>query len=123
LSEQLKFGSRIKHSVTGCFDVAISVEDLYNKNLSSLTSLFQDSSHVRDMFDQWIKKQSIIHQYCYNVPTVLKQALGYNSTATEKGNLGAELDTFDNILIRHQNNSNSTANFKTLQQASDFFKS
>lgn len=123
LSEQLKFGSQIKSSVNGGFDVAISLEDLYNQNLLSLTLLFQDSSHVQGMFDQWIEKQNIMHRYCYNVPAVLKQALGYNSTAVQLGNMDAELDAFDNILIRHQNRPNSTANFKTLQQASDFFKS
>ena len=61
-----------------------------------------------------------MHQYYYNVPIVLKQALGFNSVATQHGNPDAELDIFDNILINHQ--IKSTVNFKTLKQAANFFR-
>lgn len=123
LYEQLKFGSMISSSVGPAFDVNISLEDLYNKNLTTLNALFQDCSHVSDMFNSWFKHQSILHQVQYNIPAILQKALGYNSAALTTNMLDIELDQFDNILIKHQNSPNKTPNFKTLQQAADFFKS
>jgi hypothetical protein len=75
------------------------------------------------MFSSWIKHQSVAHQYQYKIPRVLQKALGYNSTAQQADTLDIELDSFDNILIKHQNQPTPTAYFKTLQQAADFFKS
>jgi hypothetical protein len=120
LKEQLNFGSKIKQSVNECFDINIPLENLYNRNLSDLKKLFHDSAHIDTMFNEWIKKQSVMHQYYYNVPIVLKQALGFNSVATQHGNPDAELDIFDNILINHQ--IKSTVNFKTLKQAANFLE-
>jgi hypothetical protein len=123
LSEQLKFGSKIKLSVENIFDINISLEDIYSKNLSTLNSLFTDHGHVKSMFDSWISQQSSIHQSQYKIPEILQQALGYNSKANYVDTLNNDLDFFDNKLIQHQTQlSHSTKYFKTLQQAADFFK-
>lgn len=122
LSEQLEFRSNIAPSVEANFDVNISLEDIYSKNLSTLNSLFIDYTHVKAMFDCWITKQSSIHQYQYKLPEILLQALGYNSTASYMDNLNIKLDLFDNKLIQHQTQSHPKKYFKTLQQAADFFK-
>jgi hypothetical protein len=122
LSEQLKFGSNIKSSVEANFDVNISLEDIYSKNLATLNSLFIDHTHVKDMFDSWFALQSSVHQYQYNIPEILQQALGYNSTAEYADTLDIELDSFDNTLIQHQTQLNSKKHFKTLQQAAEFLK-
>jgi hypothetical protein len=124
-SEQLKFGSKIKSSVEGQFDIAISLEDLYNKNLAVINSLFQDVTHVDSLFNIWIKDQSIMHRYHYNMPKLLQNAIGYNSKSTAIGDLSVDLDLFDNIAIKHYSknhkNLNTIPNFNTLKQALDFF--
>lgn len=56
------------------------------------------------------------------MPPELKQSLGFNSLAVNKGSLDIELDTFDNILISHQAGSDQNTTFKTLTQAINFFK-
>jgi hypothetical protein len=123
LSEQLKFGSKIKLSVENILDVNISLEDIYSKNLSTLNSLFTDHDHVKSMFDRWISQQSSIHQSQYKIPEILQRALGYNSTASYVDTLNVDLDFFDNKLIQNQTQlSYSNKYFKTLQQAADFFK-
>lgn len=123
LSEQLKFGTQIKSSVDDQFDICISLEDLFSKNLKIVNSLFQDQTHVRGMFDSWITKQNCIHQYKYNFPLILQQALGYNSKAQSVGDLTCPLDTFDNILIKHYLNTptQTIPKFQNIQQALDFF--
>lgn len=122
LSEQLKFGSRIRTTVDDSFDTAICLEKLYAGDLSSLKTLFQNSDHLDHMFDVWIQKQNVIHQYHNQLPDSLKLSLGYNSVATQQINLDVDLDVFDNILINHFNQLNPPKNFKTLQQAADFFR-
>ena len=121
LSEQLKYGTTRLLQVDKKFNIEISLEDLYNGNLSAITALFQDSSHVAQKFSRWIAKQSNLHQHKYNLPTILQTALGYNSKSTTPGNTSLELDMFDNILIKHYSTRENTPNFKTLQQAADFF--
>jgi hypothetical protein len=123
LSEQLKFGTRIRSSVSDQFDICISLEDLFAKNLKIINLLFQDKTHVQSMFDSWITKQNRIHQYKYNFPLILQQALGYNSKAQSSGDLNCLLDTFDNILIKHYLNKpkQTIPNFQNIQQALDFF--
>lgn len=122
LSEQLKFGSSIRPTVNNLFDTAICLEKLYTGDLSSLKTLFQNSNHLDYMFNIWIQKQSIIHQYHNQLPDNLKLSLGYNSIATQQGSLDVGLDVFDNILINHFNQLTPPRNFKTLKQAADFFK-
>ena len=126
LTEQLKFGSNIKSSVSEHFDLEIALEDLYSKNLKSIHSLFINSTHVEESFNDWIEKQNNIHQYHYDMPQILQSALGYNSKCTTPGDLSIELDIFDYIAIKHQYNSfnctKAMPKFKTLQQSMIFFK-
>lgn len=123
LSEQLKFGTQIRSSVADQFDICISLEDLFAKNLKIVNSLFQDQTHVQGMFDSWIIKQNRIHQCKYNFPLILQQALGYNSKSQSAGDLTCPLDTFDNILIKHylDTPTQTIPNFQNIQQALDFF--
>ena len=122
LTEQLKFGSNIPTSVDHDFDIDISLEELFNQNLTSVKSLFADSNHVDSLFNGWFKQQSALHKYHYSMPPELKKSLGFNSLAVNKGSLDIELDTFDNILINHHAGSNQNTTFKTLTQAINFFK-
>jgi len=126
LSEQLKFGTKFRPYVDNNFDVAISLEDLYNNNLLALESLFLDSEHIEQYHNSWIQSQNYLHRYQYNLPSILHQALGYNSKSTRPGNLNCNLDMFDNILITHYCNTHTALThiprFNTLQQASEFFK-
>ena len=126
LSEQLKFGNEFEPCVDKKFDISICLEDLYNSNLSVLESFFQDSEHVESCYNNWIQHQNYIHRYQYNIPSTLKQALGYNSKSTRPGSLTCNLDIFDNILITHYCTTHTSLThipkFRTLQQASDFFK-
>lgn len=122
LSEQLKFGLKIRTTIDDLFNTAICLERLYAGDLSILRTLFQNSDHLDHMFNVWIQKQSIIHRYHNQLPDSLKLSLGYNSVATKQGNLDVDLDVFDNILINHFNHLTPPKNFKTLQQAADFFK-
>jgi hypothetical protein len=122
LSEQLKFGSNIRNSVDECFDVNICLEDLFNQDLTKVKQLFMDSSHIDYMFNGWFKQQSTLHKYHYGIPDALKQALGFNSRAVIEGSLDTELDIFDNILINHYTGTKHSYTFKTLDQATNFFK-
>jgi hypothetical protein len=122
LTEQLKFGSNIPTSVDHDFDINISLEELFNQDLTSVKSLFVNSNHVDSMFNGWFKQQSILHKYHYSMPSELKKSLGFNSLAVVKGSLDIELDTFDNILINHHAGLNQNTKFKTLNQAINFFK-
>jgi hypothetical protein len=121
LSEQLIHGTRLKSSVTNTFDIEISLEDIYNSELARLKSLFKDSDHVDHFFNDWVQHQSNMHSQCYDIPEALRNSLGYNSKSKQHGDLSLSLDTFDNILIKHYFNTKHIPNFKTLQQASDFF--
>lgn len=121
LSEQLTYGTRIKNSVDNVFDIEISLEDIYSSQLSNLKSLFQNSDHVDDIFDNWIQQQSIMYRYFYDVPETFLQSLGYNSRATRPGNLSVHLDMFDNVLIQKHFHTTDIPNFDTLQEALDFF--
>jgi hypothetical protein len=126
LSEQLKFGTKLRLCVEEIFDISISLEDLYNNNLSMLESLFLNYSHIEQKHADWIQNQNHLHSYQYNLPVILEQALGYNSKSILKGNLNCNLDMFDNILITHYCNTHTSLiqipRFDTLQQASTFFK-
>jgi hypothetical protein len=126
LSEQLKFGTKLRSCVEEIFDISISLEDLYNNNLSTLESLFLNHSHIEQKYTDWIQNQNQLHSYQYNLPVILQQALGHNSKSTRKGNLNSKLDMFDNILITHYCNTQTSLTqiprFNTLQQASTFFK-
>ena len=126
LSEQLKFGTDIRSCVEEVFDISISLEDLYNNDLSILESLFQDYRHIEQQYSDWIQNQNHLHCYQYDVPTILQTALGHNSKSTRKGNLNYKLDMFDNILITHYCKTYTSLTqiprFNTLQQASTFFK-
>jgi hypothetical protein len=121
LRDQLKYSTSIKPCVNTHFDVEICLEDLYNRSLITVKSLFNDHSHVDQQFDQWIQKQNILHRYRYPVPVVLDQALGYNSKASQSNDLDVKLDIFDNILIKHHCVDKDMPNFETLQQAANFF--
>jgi hypothetical protein len=126
LSEQLKCNSVAKDYVDQTFDVSISLENLYSYNISVLHNLFPDSAHVDKMYNNWISKQNPLHRYCYHIPLLLQHALGHNSQAAVTGNNDLTLDAYDNILIKHHCNTQTTLksipNFKTLQQAADFFE-
>lgn len=122
LFEQLTYGTRIKPSVENTFDIEISLEDIYSAELSGLKSLFKDSEHVDHLFNNWAQHQSIMHSCCYDIPETLRNSLGHNSRSKRHGELSLCLDTFDNILIKHYFNTKDIPNFKTLQQAADFFK-
>lgn len=120
LSEQLKFGTEIKSSVKVPFDISISLENLYNSNVSDLAQLITIDSNVDALFASWLSSQSKLHTYRYHIDTRLEQALGYNSTAEKTNNLDISLDIFDNILIKHH--FPSVPNFNTLEQANNFIK-
>ena len=122
LFEQLTYGTRIKPNVENTFDIEISLEDIYSAELSGLKSLFKDSEHVDHLFNNWAQHQSIMHSCCYDIPETLRNSLGHNSRSKRHGELSLCLDTFDNILIKHYFNTKDIPNFKTLQQAADFFK-
>lgn len=122
LTEQLKYGSKIKTNVENAFNIEIPLEDLYNSSLDCLYTLFYNNSHVDYFFNDWIQRQNKIHRYCYNIPDILKQALGYNSKSKDHGELAVCLDIFDNMLIKHHCSRFDLPTFKTLQQAADFFK-
>ena len=126
LSEQLKYGTRLRSVVDKNFDHPISLEDIYNNDLSAVKSLLQDHKHVEQHYNVWIQKQNYMHSYQYNLPSILNQALGYNSKSTRPGNLNCNLDIFDNISITHYCNTHilltQIPRFNTLQQALNFFK-
>ena len=126
LSEQLKYGTKIRPCVEETFDISISLEDLYNNDLSTLESLFQAREHVSQQYNNWIQNQNYLYSYQYDLPSILYQALGYNSKSTRPGNLDYNLDTFDNILITHYCNNHTLLTqiprFNTLRQATKFFK-
>lgn len=123
LMEQLNHGSSIRQSVEPVFDISISLEDLYNNQLTSICNLLNNDSHVRQQFSSWITKQSIIHQHHYDIPAILQQALGHNSKSKLKNQQTVPLDHFDNILIKHHCANKSIPNFKTLSQACNYFSS
>ena len=123
LGQQLKFGSKMPFEVSGSFDLNISLESLFAKDLTAIKSLFADSTHVDHMFNGWFNKQSQLHKYQQNLPDILKTSLGFNRLATEHTNQDIELDIFDNILINHHAGSKKQLpNFQTLSQAQNFFK-
>jgi hypothetical protein len=126
LSDQLKYGTEIKSHVEEIFNISISLEDLYNHNLHMVESLLDDSSHIEQQYTNWIQNQNHFYSYQYDLPSILYQALGYNSRSTRPGNLNYELDIFDNILITHYCKTYTSLSqiprFSTLQQASTFFK-
>jgi hypothetical protein len=126
LSDQLKNNNVVKYSVTHTFDITVSLEDLYNNNIAVLHKLFQNNTHVVRMYDDWLSKQSMLHRCRYHIPTLLQDALGYNSRAVTAGEPNLSLDSYDNILIKHhctaQLSLKTIPNFKTLQQAADFFE-
>lgn len=126
LSEQLKHGTNIRSCVGETFDVSISLEDLYNNNLSTVESLFQNREHVAQQYTNWFQHQNYLYSYQYDLPSILYQALGYNSKSTRPGNLDYNLDIFDNILITQYCNNHTSLTqipqFNTLHQASTFFK-
>lgn len=126
LSEQLKYSTNIRSCVEETFDISISLEDLYNNNLSTLESLFQTHKHIAQQYTNWIQNQNYFYSYRYDLPSILYQMLGYNSKSTRPGNLDYNLDIFDNILITHYCNNHTSLTqiprFHTLQQASTFFK-
>ena len=126
LSDQLKYGTKLRSHVDKNFDISISLEDLYNGNLSTVESLFHDSDHVKQHYNTWIQHQNYLHYHQYNLPTILQQALGYNSKSQCAGNLNCNLDTFDNILITHYCKTHTSLThiprFNTLEQASKFLK-
>jgi hypothetical protein len=121
LSEQLKYGTKIKLKVENIFDIELCLEDIYNSELSDLKSLFHDSTHVDQFFNDWMQYQSKIHSYHYDISDMLCKSLGHNSRSKYQGDLSVNLDTFDNILIRHHCIKKNIPSFDTLQQASDFF--
>jgi hypothetical protein len=121
LSEQLSYGTRLKPCVNNTFDIGISLEDIYCSELSVLKSLFNDSEHVDHLVNDWLSCQSSMHSYCYDIPETLRKLLGHNAKSVLKGDLSVCLDTFDNTLIRHYFDKKNIPNFKTLQQAADFF--
>lgn len=121
MSEQLKYKTNTRAHVSDQFDLSISLEDLYKGDLFSVTMLLHNSNHVSQLYQRWIEKQSIIHRFQYNIPLVLKEALGYNSKAPYSADLNIPLDMFDNILIKHHCTIQNIPYFGTLQQAADFF--
>ena len=121
LSEQLTHGTKLKPCVDNTFDIEISLEDIYNSELTGLKSLFKDSEHVDHLFNDWLAHQNIMHSFLCNIPETLRKSLGYNSKSKQHGDLSLRLDTFDNIMIKHYFTTKDIPNFKTLQQASDFF--
>ena len=126
LSEQLKHGTRIRSDVEEIFNISISLEDLYNNNLATVQSLFYDCGHIEQQYTNWIQNQNHLYSYQYDLPVILRQALGYNSRSTRPGNSNYDLDIFDNILITHYCKTHTSLTqiprFSTLQQASTFFK-
>lgn len=123
LAEQLKRKSYIRQSVEPTFDISLSLEDLYNNQLTSILELLNNNSHVRQHFSNWITKQSTIHQYLYNMPATVRRALGYNSKSTLINQETVLLDQFDNILIKHSSADKAIPNFKTLSDACNYFGS
>jgi len=125
LKEQLRFGFHIRPFVDDCFDIELSLEDLYIANATVLESLVDDLSVVLDKMQQWLSFQSFILQGHYRVNSILKNSLGYNSKATTVNKLDPELDLYDNILIKEFCSSNTLINdlptFKTLSEADCFF--
>jgi hypothetical protein len=125
LREQLRFGYNIRPFVDDCFDMEISLEDLYIANATMLESLVDDLSVVSSKMQQWLSFQSLIPQGYCEVNPILKNSLGYNSKATTVNKLDPALDLYDNILIKEFCLSNTLINnvptFKTLGEADCFF--
>jgi len=123
LSEQLKFGTNIPFSVLEKFDVNISLESLFNKDVNQIKSLLINNEHVHDLFNEWFTYQSDLYKYQHDLAQELEQSLGFNSLATEITDMNIDLDIFDNILINHFSGSKKQLPiFKTLNQAQIFFK-
>jgi len=123
LSEQLKFGSNIPFSVFEQFDVNISLESLFNKDIQPIKSLLVNSEHVDSLFNGWFTHQSEFYKYQQTLPPELAQSLGYNRLATETTDRDIDLDIFDNILINHYSGSKKQLPiFKKLSEAQNFFK-
>ena len=124
LSEQLKYGSRIKKQVNDNFDYCISLENLYNRDLSDIEMLLDDTDSTQDVFDQWLSKQNPIYQYQVDICDELKHALGYNSKLLHQSKIDLPLDAFDNVLIKHRFSkvSQNFPRFGTLLEANNFIK-
>lgn len=125
LSEFLTFGSKIRDSVPDLFDINISLEKIYAADVSVFKDLIINSTLFDVKFKQWIKLQGNIQQYNYPINAKLKEALGYNTKASNLGSLDLKLDKFDNIMIKkyflnHYDGQQLPA-FRTLQDANNFF--
>lgn len=125
LSESLSFGSNIRDSVLNLFDINISLEQIYVSDTSTIRDLVIDKTLFDSKFEQWLKLQGNIQKYNYPIDSRLKEALGYNSKASNLGSLDLKLDKFDNILIKKYFLKNYTNQqipmFQTLDEANNFF--
>lgn len=125
LGEQLRFGSRVPHSVDCGFDVCINLEDLYVGECKSLLSLMHWQDRAAKMYQRWLDDQSLLHRYRYPIVPALSQALGINHKAAKRETLEIALDGFDYQLIKHycrqHGNHDPVPAFSTLGEANVFF--
>ena len=118
LSEQLRMGTAIKSSVENIFDIEISLENLYNNDLSDVEKLCSVSDSGHRIFQSWLAAQSKIPQHRFDVAPELEQAIGFNSKITTLKQ-DIEIDNFDNILIK-QYFKRPIPFFKTLRETNNF---
>jgi hypothetical protein len=121
----LKFGTigaNIEKSVENKFDISISLENLYNNDLSDFQNLVDIDFVTQNLYKSWLVKQNSLYKKRYSIVEELEQSLGFNSKSEKTDDLEISLDAFDNILIRHYF-SKSCPYFDTLDQANIFFKS
>jgi hypothetical protein len=121
LFDQLKFGTTIEKSVENKFDISISLENLYNNDLSDFQNLIDIDSVTQNLYKSWLVKQNILYKKRYNIVEELEQSLGFNAKSEKTDSLEISLDVFDNILIRHHV-SMPCPHFDTLDRANIFLK-
>jgi hypothetical protein len=126
LKTLLQYQSDLPIDMPYKFDINLSLENLFNSDLSMFDSLIKNKQLVKTNFKLWLQKQNQL--YCYsleNLHSILKESLGYNSLTKVPAPLDLKLDLFDNILIKEycrvQTNINLIPTFTNLGEANNFF--
>lgn len=122
LNQQLKFGSDIPMSVEPVFDINLSLEDIYNKDLSIISKWLSDDSY--SMFDQWYNVQDALYKFKFNATSKYVEALGYNFRATTKIINDVPLSLYDKLLLKHyfKNKNLPKVNLNTIFEALEVLK-
>jgi hypothetical protein len=127
LKDCLQFGSFVAKTVKNEFDVGVSMESMYDNNFSKLLSYFnlEPNELFTNTNTNWLKKQSLLHQFQFPRHAYFESAIGFNPLASTVSNHPLELDAYDNILLKHWCQHNLVAKqiprLTNTQEALDYF--